>query len=209
MHNRQLTRDVDITAFRAGRTLRKPSRCTSSRVTNSASAISRSARASSCRPTRSTPSPATSFRPVPPTSGSSPHGSSVEFGSFFSGDRQEVVVNLSVRPRPGVLVNLQNEWNRIDLPEGRFETRVFRVIADTQFSPWIYLVNNVQFDSVSANIGWQSRLRWILEPRQRSVRSLHTELARRCGTGSLCHAGATRRGEVRLHVPLLGCHFLV
>ena len=90
--------------------------------------------------------------------------SSVEFGSFFSGDRQEVVVNLSVRPRPGVLVNLQNEWNRIDLPEGRFETRVFRVIADTQFSPWIYLVNNVQFDSVSANIGWQSRLRWILEP---------------------------------------------
>ncbi len=75
-----------------------------------------------------------------------------------------MVVNLSVRPRPGVLVNLQSEWNRIDLPEGRFTTRVFRVIADTQFSPWIYLVNNVQFDSVSANIGWQSRLRWILQP---------------------------------------------
>ena len=90
--------------------------------------------------------------------------SSVEFGNFFSGDRREMVVNLSVRPRPGVLVNLQSEWNRVDLPEGQFNTRVYRVIADTQFSPWIYLVNNIQFDSVSANMGWQSRLRWILKP---------------------------------------------
>jgi hypothetical protein len=90
--------------------------------------------------------------------------SSVEFGKFFSGDRREVIVNVSVRPRPGVLVNLQSEWNRVDLPEGQFNTRVYRVVADTQFSPWTYLVNNIQFDSVSANIGWQSRLRWILTP---------------------------------------------
>ena len=90
--------------------------------------------------------------------------SSVELGSFFSGDRQEVVVNLAVRPRPGVRVNLENEWNRVDLPEGPFETRLFRVIADTQFGPWISLVNNIQFDSVSDVLGWQFRLRWILEP---------------------------------------------
>ena len=90
--------------------------------------------------------------------------SRVEFGNFFSGNRREVVINLSVRPRPGVLVTLENEWNRVNLPEGQFNTRVYRVIADTQFSPWIYLVNNLQFDSVSANIGWQSRLRWILTP---------------------------------------------
>jgi hypothetical protein len=63
-----------------------------------------------------------------------------------------------------VLVNVQSEWNHVDLPEGRFDTRVYRVTADTQFSPWTYLVNNFQFDSVSANIGWQSRLRWILKP---------------------------------------------
>ena len=90
--------------------------------------------------------------------------SSVELGRFFSGDRQEVVVNLGVRPRPGVVVNLATEWNRVDLSEGRFETRLYRVVADTQFSPWIYLVNNIQFDSVSALLGWQFRLRWTLEP---------------------------------------------
>ena len=61
-------------------------------------------------------------------------------------------------------MNLAAEWNRVDLPEGRFETRLYRVVADTQFSPWIYLVNNIQFDSVSALLGWQFRLRWTLEP---------------------------------------------
>ena len=28
----------------------------------------------------------------------------------------------------------------------------------------MYLVNNVQYDSVSRVLGWQSRFRWILKP---------------------------------------------
>ena len=90
--------------------------------------------------------------------------SRVEVGSFFSGDREEITLTLGVRPRPGVTINLEQEWNRVSLAEGGFETRLFRVIADTQFRPWIYLVNNVQYDSVSDVIGWQSRIRWILAP---------------------------------------------
>ena len=90
--------------------------------------------------------------------------SGVEFGSFFSGNRQKVSVNLAVRPRPGVVVYLDSEWNQVDLPEGRFQARLYRAVADTQFSPWIYLVNNIQYDSVSDLLGWQFQLRWILEP---------------------------------------------
>ena len=90
--------------------------------------------------------------------------SRVEMGEFFSGNRQEVALTLAIRPRVGVVVNLENEWNRVSLPEGRFETRLFRVIADTQFSPWLYFVNNIQFDSVSRVLGWQFRTRWILTP---------------------------------------------
>ena len=90
--------------------------------------------------------------------------SHVEFGNFFSGNRQQAVVNLAVRPRPGVVVYLESDWNRVDLPEGRFQTRLYRVIADTQFNPWIYFVNNIQYDSVSDVLGWQFRLRWIVEP---------------------------------------------
>ena len=88
----------------------------------------------------------------------------VELGKFFSGTRQEIGVNLSIRPRSGVLLRLQSEWNRINLEEGRFQTRLYRIVADTQFSPWIQLVNNIQYDSVSRSVGWQSRFRWILTP---------------------------------------------
>lgn len=88
----------------------------------------------------------------------------VEWGTFFSGRRTEVVAGMGVRPRPGVTLNLATEWNRVELREGRFETRLFRLVADTQFSPFMYLVNNVQFDSVSRVLGWQSRFRWILTP---------------------------------------------
>ena len=88
----------------------------------------------------------------------------LEAGTFFSGTRKQVGVRVGFRPRPGVTVNFDNEWNRISLNEGRFDTFLHRLVVDTQFSPWIYLVNNVQFDSVSELMGWQSRLRWIVTP---------------------------------------------
>ena len=88
----------------------------------------------------------------------------LEAGTFFSGTRKQVGVRVGFRPRPGVTVNLDNEWNRISLNEGRFDTFLHRLVVDTQFSPWLYLVNNVQFDSVSELMGWQSRLRWIVTP---------------------------------------------
>lgn len=69
-----------------------------------------------------------------------------------------------MRARPGVIIYTDAEWNRIDLPEGRFQTRVFRITPELQFSPWIALVNSLQYDNVSRVFGWQSRFRWIVKP---------------------------------------------
>jgi hypothetical protein len=88
----------------------------------------------------------------------------VEWGSFLSGDRTEAVMGIGLRPRPGVTVTLSYEFNDVHLAEGSFQTKLYRVVADTQFSPFMYLVNNLQFDSVSRVVGWQSRFRWILTP---------------------------------------------
>ena len=88
----------------------------------------------------------------------------VEWGTFFSGHRTLYSFGVDVRPRPGVRVNTTWEQNDVDLPEGRFETRLLRVVTDTQFSPFMYLVNNVQYDSVSKVLGWQARFRWIVRP---------------------------------------------
>ncbi|MBI3049083.1 MAG: carbohydrate binding family 9 domain-containing protein [Acidobacteria bacterium] len=88
----------------------------------------------------------------------------VEVGDFYSGTRTERQLNLSLRLRPGYFLFLNGQWNNITLPEGRFTTRLYRVIAETQFSPFLALVNNIQYDSQSAVLGWQSRFRWILTP---------------------------------------------
>jgi hypothetical protein len=88
----------------------------------------------------------------------------VEWGTFYSGERLELGVGMGLRPRPGVTINLSYEFNDVNLAEGSFQTKLYRMVADTQFSPFMYLVNNIQYDSVSRVLGWQSRFRWILTP---------------------------------------------
>jgi hypothetical protein len=87
-----------------------------------------------------------------------------ETGGFYSGRRNQTVLGLTIRARPGYIVSLNGEWNQIDLAEGSFASNVLRGIVDTQFTPFMALVNNIQFDTVSRVIGWQSRYRWILKP---------------------------------------------
>lgn len=89
---------------------------------------------------------------------------SYEWGGFFSGDRRELRVNANLRPRPGIRIQVEGEWNDVRLAEGRFDTRVYRVISDTQFSPWTFVVNTLQYDSVSDRLGWQARFRWTQSP---------------------------------------------
>ena len=88
----------------------------------------------------------------------------VEMGDFYSGSRLERALGLTLRARPGLIVYLTGEWNNVDLPEGAFTTRLYRVIGETQLSPFIALVNNIQYDTQSSVLGWQSRFRWILTP---------------------------------------------
>jgi hypothetical protein len=87
-----------------------------------------------------------------------------ETGRFYSGHRDQTVLGLTVRARPGYIISLNGEWNQIDLAEGSFASNVFRGVADTQFSPFMAIVNIIQFDTMSRVFGWQSRYRWILTP---------------------------------------------
>jgi hypothetical protein len=88
----------------------------------------------------------------------------VQFGDFFSGTGTEYSVEVGVRARRGVLLGLEAEHAVVDLAEGRFTTDVYRASANTQFSPWISLSNNVQYDTESRLLGWQMRFRWIRRP---------------------------------------------
>jgi hypothetical protein len=87
-----------------------------------------------------------------------------ELGQFYSGTRTEQQLNISVRARPGLFFFLNGQWNDVTLPEGHFTTRLYRIVGETQFSPFVAITNNIQYDSQSSVLGWQSRFRWILTP---------------------------------------------
>ena len=88
----------------------------------------------------------------------------VEWGDFYSGDRVRLSLTSNVRPRPGVLFTVATEWNKVRLAEGRFDTRLYRGLSELQFTPFMAWVNNVQYDTQSGVLGWQSRYRWIVRP---------------------------------------------
>ena len=122
------------------------------------------------------------------------------WGSFFSGDRREATLQLGIRPRAGVTLNVAGERNTIDLPQGSFTADLYRLIADTQVNPRIYLVNNLQYDSMSRQIGWQGRFRWIVRPGN-DLFFVYTQLVRADGARHLRDARPPRRDEDRLHAP--------
>ena len=88
----------------------------------------------------------------------------VEWGDFLGGTRRQINFGVTLRLRPGVIMYGSGEWNRIDLPEGKFQTRLYRLTSELQFSQWLSIVNTIQYDSVSRVLGWQARFRWILKP---------------------------------------------
>lgn len=91
-------------------------------------------------------------------------GGKYEWGGFYSGTRGQAVADVTLRMRPGYIVYLHTELNDVHLAEGHFTSNVYRIVGETQFSPYVSLVNNVQYDNVSRVMGWQSRFRWILRP---------------------------------------------
>ena len=88
----------------------------------------------------------------------------VVLGSFYSGHRRDLAGSITLRPRRGVLAQITVRSNKIDLAEGHFSTQLVRAQLNTQFNPFVSISNNIQYDSVSRVLGWQSRFRWIAKP---------------------------------------------
>jgi hypothetical protein len=87
-----------------------------------------------------------------------------EVGSFYSGHEREFSTTMNLRPRRGLSAALTGQFNRIELPEGNFSTKIMRAVVNTQFSPWMSIANNLQYDTSSRLLGWQVRFRWIVQP---------------------------------------------
>ncbi|MGD2128227.1 MAG: DUF5916 domain-containing protein [Lysobacterales bacterium] len=92
-------------------------------------------------------------------------GGGVWFGSFYSGHLEQWFANGSYTTPGGRLqVSLSMEINYGRLPEGDFSQRLWQLKTVYAFTPDLVLSAYAQFDSISSNLGVNTRLRWTIVP---------------------------------------------
>ncbi len=91
-------------------------------------------------------------------------GLSYEWGDFYTGNRQETVLESGFKIGVPFYLGVAYEHNSVSLATGDFDTDVMRVNFNFLFSPNVTLYNFVQYDNLSKKMGIQSRFVWIMKP---------------------------------------------
>lgn len=86
------------------------------------------------------------------------------YGGYWSGKAEQVTTSLIYKLPPRFTLGLSTNQTFARLPEGHFIARIFTSSVNYAASPTLSLSNLVQFDNRSRNLGWQSRIRWTLQP---------------------------------------------
>ncbi len=89
---------------------------------------------------------------------------SVGTGSYWSGNAEQVTASLSFKLPPRFIASVATNQTFARLPEGNFITRIFSSNIGYTASPRLSFSNLIQYDNRSRNLGWQSRVRWTLQP---------------------------------------------
>jgi hypothetical protein len=83
---------------------------------------------------------------------------------FWTGTRDDVTANVTVRPIAGINMTANWVYNTVSLPTGSFDAQIYRLFTSVDMTPLVSLNLNVQYDNVSRLLGTQNRLVWILTP---------------------------------------------
>jgi hypothetical protein len=86
------------------------------------------------------------------------------FGNYWSGRADELTTTVQYKVPPRFTISLTANQTFARLPEGNFVARVLSSNINYAASPFLAFSNLIQFDTVSRNLGWQSRIRWIMKP---------------------------------------------
>jgi len=86
------------------------------------------------------------------------------FGTYWSGHADELEIFLQFKLPPRIVLNFTAEQTFARLPQGNFVARVLSWRVNYSASPFLSFSNLLQYDNESRNLGWQSRVRWIVNP---------------------------------------------
>lgn len=85
-------------------------------------------------------------------------------GDFWSGTAERISSTFTYKLPPKFNFSLAANQTFAHLPEGAFITRIYTANIDYSVSPFLSFTNLIQYDNRSRNLGWQSRMRWTLQP---------------------------------------------
>ncbi len=90
--------------------------------------------------------------------------SKVGLGSFYSGSRQDFLIQAGYKVFVPVYVGVESDRKWVSLPDGNFITQIYRLNLNFLFSPNISWYNYAQYENQTEIIGLQSRFQWIIKP---------------------------------------------
>ena len=89
---------------------------------------------------------------------------SLGWGEYWSGTAEQVTASVTYKLPPRFTISLSSNQTFARLPEGHFIARIATSNVNFTISPALSFSNLVQYDNRSRNLGWQSRVRWTLQP---------------------------------------------
>ena len=82
-------------------------------------------------------------------------------GGFYGGERLFLRSGVNWKPSKHFSLGANYQWNRIELPQGDFITRLVSLTTGWTFSSKLSWVTLFQYDNLSEVLGINSRLQWI------------------------------------------------
>jgi hypothetical protein len=98
-------------------------------------------------------------------------------GEYYDGEHLQTNGNLTWRPNEHFAFTLTSTSNRIELPDGDFTVRLYGLTVQYAFSATLSWSNLIQYDNISENAGFNSRLHWIPRAGQQAFLVLNRGLS--------------------------------
>jgi hypothetical protein len=86
------------------------------------------------------------------------------FGGYYSGRYDDISLGLTMKLKGYATLAFDANLVRGRMPTGTFSENVYQLKADIFHSPDLGLMNYIQYDTMSRQLGWNARLRWQISP---------------------------------------------
>lgn len=83
---------------------------------------------------------------------------------FWTGRQVQLDADVFIRPFTGLNMTATYSYSSVNLEQGDFKTHLLRLNSSYDFSPWVSVNFNIQYDNLTERLGTNSRFIWVIDP---------------------------------------------